>query len=168
MKILVFSDSHGDSESMKRVIRKHRRAEVIIFCGDGAREFSELRVLYPDKAFYGVTGNCDWYSDLPAYQEIELCGKRIFLTHGHLFDVKNGLSRIIDMGRSNGFDILLFGHTHRQLTSAEGAMLIMNPGSIGCEGEYGIIEIDEKTGMVTAAEYPHSDMPALKMNTING
>ncbi len=168
MKILVFSDSHGDSESMKRVIRKHRRAEVIIFCGDGAREFSELRVLYPDKAFYGVTGNCDWYSDLPTYQEIELCGKRIFLTHGHLFDVKNGLSRIIDMGRSNGFDILLFGHTHRQLTSAEGAMLIMNPGSIGCEGEYGIIEIDEKTGMVTAAEYPHSDMPALKMNTING
>ena len=167
MKILVFSDSHGDAESMKRVIRKHRRAEVILFCGDGARDFAEIRTMYPDKAFYGVTGNCDWYTDLPAYQELELCGKYIFMTHGHMFGVKNGLSRIIDMGRSNGFAIVLFGHTHQQLTSAEGAMLIMNPGSIGCDGEYGMIEIDENTGIVTATEYPRSDIPPLRMNTIN-
>ena len=167
MKILVFSDSHGDIESMKRAIKKHRHAEVIIFCGDGAREFSELRVLYPDKAFFGVTGNCDWYTDLPSYQEIELCNKRIFITHGHLFGVKNGISRLIDMGRSNGFDIMLFGHTHQQFTSAEGAMLVMNPGSVGCDGEYGMLDIDEDTGIVTATEYPKSDIPPLKMNTIS-
>ena len=62
---------------------------------------------------------------------------------------------------------LCFGHTHQQLTSAEGAMLIMNPGSIGCDGEYGMIEIDENTGIVTATEYPRSDIPPLRMNTIN-
>ncbi len=167
MKILVFSDSHGDLESMVSAMKKHRKAEVVIFCGDGVRDFSQLRIKFPDKMYYGVTGNCDWYSDYPSYDEIELCCKKIFLTHGHMFGVKNGLSRIIDLGRSNGFDIVLFGHTHQQVTSAEGAMLIMNPGSIGCEGEYGIIEIDERTGMVTATEYPRSDIPPLKMNTIS-
>ena len=150
---------------MKRAIRKHRHAEVILFCGDGLREFSELRVLYPEKAFYGVTGNCDWYSSEPAYQELTLCGKRIFMTHGHLFGVKDGLSRISNMGRSNGFDIVVFGHTHQQVTSAEGTMVLMNPGSIGYQGEYGMLEIDEKTGMVTATEYPKSDFPPLRIIT---
>ena len=167
MKILVFSDSHGDSVTMKSIIKKHRRAEVVFFCGDGGRDFNEMRVLFPDKAFFGVSGNCDWCSDLPAYQDFELCGKRIFLTHGHVFGVKQGLSRLTELGRSNRFDIVVFGHTHQQLTSAEGPMILMNPGSVGYNEEYSIIDINEDNGIVTATEYPRSDFPPLKMNTIS-
>lgn len=35
MKILVFSDTHGDVTRMERAIRSHSNAEVIIHCGDG-------------------------------------------------------------------------------------------------------------------------------------
>ena len=167
MKILVISDSHGDTASFDSAVRRHRSADVIVFCGDGHRDLQTIRAAHRNKAYIAVAGNCDWYCDLPLVQQSELCSKKIIVTHGHMFGVKNGLSRIIDLGRSNGFDIVLFGHTHQQVTSAEGAMLIMNPGSIGCEGEYGIIEIDERTGMVTATEYPRSDIPPLKMNTIS-
>ncbi len=163
MKILIFSDSHGDLDAMRAITRKNRRADAIIFCGDGVRDFNQLRGLFPDKEYFGVTGNCDWYSDYPAYDEIELCGLRIFLTHGHMFGVKNGISRIVDMGRNNGFNIIIFGHTHQQLTTVEGGMMIINPGSVGYHNEYVILDINEDTGEVAATEYPRSDIPPLKM-----
>jgi predicted phosphodiesterase len=34
MKILVFSDTHGDVTKMERAIRSHSDAEVIIHCGE--------------------------------------------------------------------------------------------------------------------------------------
>ena len=84
-----------------------------------------------------------------------------------MFGVKQGLSRLTELGRSNRFDIVVFGHTHQQLTSAEGPMILMNPGSVGYNEEYSIIDINEDNGIVTATEYPRSDFPPLKMNTIS-
>lgn len=155
MKILVFSDSHGDVESMKDALKKHRSAEVILFCGDGCRDVSAAMSGYNDKAFYSVCGNNDWYCNSPNYLTLELAGKKVFMTHGHLFGVKLGTERIVNLGRQNGADIVLFGHTHKQLTTVESGMLILNPGSIGFTGNYSIIEIDEKTGKIKAVEYPN-------------
>ena len=45
-------------------------------------------------------------------------------------------------------DLIIGGHTHHQLTTADGRMLIMNPGSIGFGGQFGVIEIDEATGRI--------------------
>lgn len=157
MKILVVSDSHGDESSFENAIKKHRSAEVVIFCGDGHRDFQTMRLLHPDKAFIGVAGNCDWYCDLPFVQETELCGKKILITHGHMHGVKDGYERIASFGRSNQADIVLFGHTHKQLATVEGGMLLLNPGSIGYRGNYSIIEINEKTGRIKATEYPDED-----------
>ncbi|MBQ8135615.1 MAG: YfcE family phosphodiesterase [Clostridia bacterium] len=163
MKIIVFSDSHGDAVSMEEALKKHRSAEVMIFCGDGSRDIQTIRSLHPDKALFAVRGNCDWYCDFPDVLDLELCGKKIFVTHGHLFGVKQGLQRYIDHGHSNGYDIIIFGHTHKQLTSVEGNMLLLNPGAIGYGGKYAILEINENTGQITATEYPDSSMPPLKL-----
>ncbi len=38
-------------------------------------------------------------------------------------------------------DILLFGHTHVPYTAYDDGMYIMNPGSIGYTGTYGIVDI---------------------------
>lgn len=157
MKIIALSDSHGDEASLHEIIKKHRSADLIIFCGDGCSDINRMKMLFRDKPFLCVKGNCDWYCDFPLIQDIELGGKKILVTHGHMFGVKDGTSRIVDMGHQNNADILIFGHTHKQLTSVEGNMMLINPGSVGYKGTYTIIEINEQTGKIKATEYPHDD-----------
>ena len=154
MKIIAMSDSHGETAAMHEIVQKHRTADLIAFCGDGSSDIAAIRSMFPDKAVLAVRGNCDWYCDLPYYQEIELCGKKIMITHGHLLGVMQGYQRIIDYGHSNGIDIMIFGHTHKQMTSVEGRMLLVNPGSVGYSRKYTLIEIDDQTGKMTATEYP--------------
>lgn len=157
MKILVFSDSHGNYYDMKRAINRHKNAEVIFFCGDGHNDIQTMQAEFPNRQFYSVKGNCDWYCDFPMLLTVTLCGKKILVTHGHAHAVKEGLYRLASLGHQENADIVLFGHTHHQLTTADGKMLIMNPGSIGFDETYGLIDIDEKTGTITAVEYPNSE-----------
>ncbi len=157
MKILVISDSHGDTASFDSAVRRHRSADVIVFCGDGHRDLQTIRAAHRNKAYIAVAGNCDWYCDLPLVQQSELCSKKIIVTHGHMFGVKNGYSRITNFGHQNNADILLFGHTHKQFCTVDGGMLLLNPGAMGYGGRYSIIEINEKTGKIKATEYPDSD-----------
>ena len=154
MKLLVFSDSHGELKKMKDAIRKHKDADAIIFCGDGHRDVEALQKQFPEKKIYSVRGNCDWSCTFPSLMTIELGGKRIMVTHGHLQYVKESLYRLVMLGHQENADVVLFGHTHTQLTTADGKMLVMNPGSVGFGGRYGIIEIDEESGSITALEYP--------------
>ncbi len=155
MKIIVFSDSHGDVASIKEALRKHRSADVVLFCGDGCRDAAAAVSGHNDKVLYSVCGNNDWYCNEPNFLIVELAGKKIFMTHGHLFGVKQGTDRITELGRQNGSDIIVFGHTHKQLTTVKCGMLLLNPGSIGYSGNYSIIEIDETTGKMKAVEYPN-------------
>ncbi len=157
MRIIVFSDSHGDPSGMKSALKKHRHVDVVAFCGDGCNDLEEIRNSFRDKEYFAVCGNCDWYCSEPNIQEFEIAGKVIFMTHGHLFGVKQGTDRITDLARQNGYDIVLFGHTHKQLTSVEGGILLVNPGSVGYSDRYTIIDIDEDTGKIKAVEYPDDD-----------
>ncbi len=157
MRIIVFSDSHGDPSGMRSALRKHRHTDIVAFCGDGCKDIAEIRAAFPDKEYFSVCGNCDWYCSEPNIQEFEVAGKKIFMTHGHLFGVKQGTDRIISLARQNGYDIVLFGHTHKQLTSVEGGILLVNPGAVGYSDSYTIIDIDEITGKIKAVEYPDND-----------
>ena len=161
MKILVFSDSHGNDHRMALAVKKHKTAEIIIFCGDGHRDIEDLGRTFPKKKIFAVRGNCDWCNDLPLLMTVELGGKRVMITHGHAQYVKEGIERLTALGHRENADIVLFGHTHRPLTTADGRMLIMNPGSVGFDGCYGIIDIDEATGTITAEEYPDNYGPVV-------
>ena len=154
MKILVFSDSHGNASEMSRIVRKNKNAQVIVFCGDGHRDIEALQAQFPDKQYYCVKGNCDWYADFPALMTVTLCNKKFIITHGHCQYVKQGTHHLISLGHQEKADIILFGHTHKQLTTVEEGILIINPGSIGYNKEYTTIETDEKTGRITVREYP--------------
>jgi len=154
MKILVFSDSHGNSSDMSRAIRYHKDAKVIIFCGDGHGDIEKLQQKYSDKTFLIVRGNCDWYCDHPLMMTYTVCGKKLLITHGHAQMVKSDLTHLTTLGHKENADIVLFGHTHHQLTTADSRMLICNPGSVGYNEEYALIEIDETSGRIIATEYP--------------
>lgn len=149
MKILVFSDTHGDSVRMKRVIMSHSDAEVVIHCGDGENEVEYLKREFPNKAFLNVKGNCDWGSDTPPTLEITLEGKKIFATHGHLYQVKMGLQNLYYAGKEKNADIVLYGHTHIASNEYIDGMYVINPGSChGYGATFALIDITDK-GILT-------------------
>lgn len=149
MRILVISDTHRDRFALREALLRQQKAEVIIHLGDGAEEAADFCEGLPGKAFYQVRGNCDWGSMLPAEGMISLEGKNIFYTHGHLYEVKYGLSNFIAAAERKKAQIALFGHTHQAMTEYRDGLYLMNPGSLsGSSGTYGIIDLTP-AGIVT-------------------
>jgi putative phosphoesterase len=150
MRILVFSDTHGDLRTMMNAIKTHSNAEVIIHCGDGERQVEELKMTYPDKKIIAVRGNCDWSSMLPNVEVQTVGGKKIFVTHGHIYNAKLTIYNLVCAAREEKADILLFGHTHCAMTDYDDGLYIMNPGSChGYGATYGFIDITDKGEIVT-------------------
>lgn len=150
MKILVVSDTHGDFNSLSRAVKAQPDAEVIVHCGDGDEQVQLLKETIKDKMIVGVRGNCDWNSFLPSKETLKICGKKIFITHGHLYNAKMGLYKVVCAAREEGADILLYGHTHIAMNTYEDGLYVMNPGSCsGYMASYGIIEITENGDVLT-------------------
>ena len=149
MRILVVSDTHRDQYSLEQAVLRQPKAEVVIHLGDGADEAEMVKAKFPEKTFLQVRGNCDWGCDLPVEGEITLEGKKLFYTHGHVYNVKYGLYNICCAAREKKADIVLFGHTHQALAEYDEGLYILNPGSLhGSLGTYGIIDITP-AGIVT-------------------
>jgi len=166
MKIVIFSDSHGDIETMVQVVEKEK-PEVIIHLGDGKADVEQLKAKYPSIPLHNVLGNVD--SDKKDEEWIkfsEICGKRFVLVHGHLMinetkepkqtdenriSSRNKMLKLID---EHDADILLHGHSHEAFMHRTKAISgktcwIMNPGSISHEKNviakpiYGVLNISE-------------------------
>lgn len=118
IKILVLSDSHGDGDTVLKIVEKHYdEIEGLIFLGDGAEEIVELSYIYPNLPIYAVTGNNDRIQrggrvSFPLEQVIEIAGRRIYLTHGHIADYRDVAEAVIARARSEGASIALHGHLH--------------------------------------------------------
>lgn len=154
MRILVVSDSHGDSYALESVVNKHSSAEIIVHCGDGADEAREIKLRHPDKMVVSVRGNSDFCTDAPTTEIFSAEGKKIFVTHGHLYGVKGGLYTATCAAREAGADILLFGHTHNPLAVYDDGLYILNPGSLRYyEPTYGLVEITEKGVLTNIVSY---------------
>ena len=149
MRILVVSDTHGDFHSFKEALDKEKSAEVVIHCGDQNGELEKLRLLYPDKAFFAVKGNCDFASTLPTVETRVIENKKLFFTHGHLYNAKYTLYNLCCAAREAHADILLFGHTHNAIAEYDDGLYIVNPGSLhGYNASYAYIDITDK-GVMT-------------------
>ena len=141
MKILVFSDSHRSRGGMLDAIDAHRPDQVI-HLGDLQSDAEELTYVYPKLPICMVPGNCDGWTMDPLKKQITLAGKRILLSHGHLWGVKKGYEAAVADARAVGADILLFGHTHRALCQQlEDGLWMMNPGA--SRASYGLIRIEQ-------------------------
>jgi hypothetical protein len=134
LKIFVFSDTHGDLRGVERVLDK-TRPNVIIHLGDAGNDADNIGYAFPDIEIHAVRGNSDYIGSHPREKLIATGGKNIYLTHGHLFNLKNDLTqwkpdgKIVVHAAGAGADIVLFGHTHVPYLGFERGMHIMNPGS---------------------------------------
>ena len=143
--IYVFSDSHGCSSKMIRVLEE-KQPDLCLFLGDGEADFDTVRERFPSLRAESVCGNCDRFSQAPKELHLTVGGKRIMAVHGHEYNVKwdRDLMRLRYSALEKGEDVVLFGHTHSACREEDYVPVILNPGSAGygSGASYGIITID--------------------------
>ncbi len=102
--------------------------ELILHAGDvgGPGILDELRLIAPVKA---VFGNTDAPDDPSLSDEIVLDveGVRVHVSHGH----EVGSPTPAKLAARYNADVVIYGHTHRQLITRLEGRLFVNPGSAG-------------------------------------
>lgn len=150
MKVIVFSDSHGNFDLVRRLIDFNDDADYIISLGDSglSEEFFQVRDIVH------VKGNIMRDPGAVYHAEVTIDGFRIFITHGHKFKVHKRLDKLIQHGVSNDFNAVLFGHTHVAHYEISSGMHVINPGSCvsprnDMPPSYAILDIVDKECSVT-------------------
>ena len=143
MNILVFSDSHGDVETMAELTARWR-PDQLLHLGDHFSDMVKLHLRFPEIPMQGVRGNCDAPGS-PERLRLTLGGVNMLLVHGHRQGVKEDLERLYFTALESGAELVLFGHTHRALHEREGKVEFFNPGSIGrgWPPSYGLLRLGD-------------------------
>ena len=144
MKFLIASDIHGSYYYTQKIIdiMQKENADMLVLLGDiynhGPRnnlpnEYEPMQVAnalnsVKDKLIV-VKGNCDSQVDTMIsdfdfidHTLIVSGGKRLFLTHGHVYNDNNP--------PKTNVDALIFGHFHVGMIKREKGITMANPGSI--------------------------------------
>ena len=158
MRIVVFSDTHGSLRSVLKIIRKHEKADLFIFLGDGEKEITHINELYPNIKILSVKGNCDFRTQAPdelVYTAPD--GRKIFAAHGNTYGVNSSKDRLFYRGKELGASVVLFGHTHCRYLSYEEEMYMLNPGSAaqprdGLAPSYAFIDLLDNSIFCTHVE----------------
>ena len=151
MKVLVLSDSHGAIlESQINEIQLHGSYDILIHCGDKYKDAQKFADKLNIKEIYQVPGNCDFdvhNKELVIAKVIE--NKNVLITHGHIYNVKENIQKLIKFAKDNNADAVFYGHTHQSHNEIIDNILFFNPGSTilpkDGRASFGIIEIlDDK------------------------
>ena len=147
MKILVLSDSHSAMRFMRACVETIK-PQAIVHLGDHYDDGETLKELYPQIPLHQVPGNCDRYRCPPwvhATLCYDVCGVRLFMTHGHKQGVKTNTAMLVSEARAMGAQAALYGHTHiAEVRKEEDGMWVMNPGSSGYGGgSAGLMEVED-------------------------
>ena len=136
MKILVFSDSHGKVNRM-RVIAKKENPDLILHLGDYESDCADT---FPDFRVVKVRGNCDFGSAEETERFLDFGAEKIWMTHGHEYQVKSGLGSLLKRGAEQGATLILYGHTHRRYLLETADYTVLNPGTP--DQSYGVILLE--------------------------
>ena len=144
-RILVVSDTHGRVDNVIRLM-ENVPFDKIIHLGDTVRDALLLGKAFHKCELFCIRGNNDPFG--PAAESvIEICGKKIFICHGHTYSVSSDLLRLSLAASEKGSTLALFGHTHRKENTEYSGVRLFNPGSATLprdgKASVGIIEIDE-------------------------
>ena len=122
----LISDTHGMVRAS--VHGALAGVELILHAGDvgGAEILDELSLIAP---VYAVYGNTDAIGDprLEAEIEREIGGVRIHVSHGH----ELGSPTPEKLHARYAADVIVYGHTHKQLVTRADERLVVNPVAAG-------------------------------------
>ncbi|HEX6629708.1 MAG TPA: metallophosphoesterase family protein [Gemmatimonadaceae bacterium] len=125
-RIGLISDTHGLVRA--DVHAALRGVELILHAGDvgGDDVLDELALIAPIEAVFGNT-------DPPGHPRLaeaivrEIGGVRIHVSHGHELGSPTPAALLEHYPQ----DVLVYGHTHRQLVTRADGRLVVNPGAAG-------------------------------------
>ena len=149
MIIAVVSDTHGIVLPVAYSLQRNK-VDIVLHLGDNASDAKKIEQI-TGMEIYAVAGNCDENSkDVPEELVLEIRRKKFFLTHGHNYDVDNGIDKIVEKAKEVGADYALFGHTHVHIRERVDGITVLNPGSTtlprrGDTKGYYIINLIEKS-----------------------
>ena len=122
----LISDTHGLLRA--DVHQALAGVELILHAGDvgGDQILDELALIAPVLAVYG---NTDAPGDRRLQESIErtIGGVSIHVSHGH----ELGSPTPAKLLERYPADVIVYGHTHRQLVTRADARLVVNPGAAG-------------------------------------
>jgi len=130
IKAAVFSDSHGSCAYMFQAIDQNK-PDLIIHLGDYEKDANILRERYPEIPVHNVRGNCDMFGTAPEQSVITVGTLPVFLTHGHLQNVKWNLLSLSYAALEAECRLALFGHTHIPCNEFFNGVHLVNPGTAG-------------------------------------
>ena len=137
MKILVLSDSHSALSFMRRCVQAVK-PDALIHLGDHFDDGQAIAEENPKLPVHQVPGNCDRYRMVRYHPEVlcyEVCGVKLFMTHGHNHHVKLGNAALVKQAREMEAQAALYGHTHvAHCTKEADGLWVLNPGSCGSYG----------------------------------
>ncbi|MGL6167104.1 MAG: metallophosphoesterase [Fusobacteriaceae bacterium] len=138
MKILIISDSHGSLSNLIEIYEKENPDKIYV-AGDFLDDIDEFKYIYPQIEILSVLGNCDFFKkNLKEELFFIIEGKKIFITHGHKYEVKVGNKKLISKAEELEADIIIYGHTHKKELQEINKKIYLNPGAV-IDGNYGII-----------------------------
>lgn len=130
--ILILSDTHrmyDIEELIQYELSLNSQQMKIIHAGDSEIPFNDSILQRVD---YKVRGNCDFDDSFPnnIIDYIDNLGN-IFISHGHIENVKIDTNELITKSTSNNSNLVVYGHSHILDIQyfKEKDLLLINPGS---------------------------------------
>lgn len=125
-RIGLISDTHGLLRP--QVFEVFEGVDLILHAGDVGEDgiLDELGTIAP---VYAVRGNTDRIDNprLPESRELVVHGLRVHVSHGH----EVGAKPITLVAAYGDADVIIYGHTHRELITRDDGRLVINPGAAG-------------------------------------
>ncbi len=113
----------------KRVFEIFEKVDYIVHAGDlvDLSVIDRLEQLAPVLAVYGNMDGPEIRGKLPKMNSVKIFDWKIGVMHdpGTLF----GMGKMREIVKQNGFNVLVYGHTHYPNIKWEGEILYINPGS---------------------------------------
>lgn len=150
MRLLILSDNHGDVQALKTALNRHKDVDAVLHLGDITLNDDAISA-YP---LIGVKGNnYNEPESWPDERTLTFDDHVIFMTHGHLYAVKNGIDLLHKKAKSEKATLVLYGHTHQLAYFSFDGIYYVNPGSLHftssyCVYDQGIITFYDLKGRV--------------------
>jgi putative phosphoesterase len=134
--ILIISDSHGNISAMTNVLKWTQKTDAdafhaAVFLGDGYEDLNLASARTGcNLQWHAVRGNGDFQFSIPDNVTLEIATRKLFLSHGNRYNVRENYKNITAAARNAGAEAALFGHTHIPYCATVDGIFLLNPGSI--------------------------------------
>jgi putative phosphoesterase len=190
LKLGIVSDLHCNIDGLDRALEIMGPIDRLLCLGDSIYEHAfsnevvgRLRALDAltilgnhEEVFLGAAGArararpdidrslLDWLAERPHRDTLQIGGKRILLVHSTPWEPRGSYiqphSAALERFGEADADIVLYGHTHRQVVRRIGRVLVINPGSAGegrdprNGGQLSCAVLDTVTEEVVVRDFP--------------